>query len=176
MAYVTDFKKAPLENLLGLINSANNLGLRPADVALRNLKAEVAPEGKTYNTSVEIDLLTNEVQDDYAKFTYKRVDLGTLFSKIVAGFRQVDVPLNESGVPADATVLFAELLRKYGTAFTADDFTYDLKSPGVITLKAKDSNLMYIGQVDLVITASLAARVKYTILDGFVVPVTEPAV
>lgn len=176
MAYVTDFKKAPLENLLGMINEANNLGLVPGDVALRNLQAEVAPEGKTYNTSVEIDLLTNEVIDDFAKFTYKRVDLGTLFSLITPTVRQVDVPLNESGVPADATVLYAEMLRKFGTAFTTEDFTYDLKAPGVITVAAKASNLMYIGSVDVHIDASLAARVKYTILDGFVVPVEEPAV
>ena len=174
MAYVTDFKKAPLDNLLGLINEANNLGLVPASVALRNLQAEVAPEGKTYNTSVEIDLLTNEVVDDFAKFTYKRVDLGTLFSLIVPGFRQVDVPLNESGVPADPAVLYAELLRKYGTAFTEADFSYSLKAPGVITLTAKDTNLMYIGSVDLQITSSLESRVKYTILDGFVVPVQQP--
>ena len=69
MAYVTNFTKTPLEMLLGLINNDNNFSMVPADVAVRNLEVITqAPSGNPANTSIEIDLLTNEVTDDFATF------------------------------------------------------------------------------------------------------------
>jgi hypothetical protein len=84
MAYVTNFTKTPLEMLLGLLNNDNNFSLVPDDVAVRNItEITKAPSGKYYNTSIEIDLLTNEVTDDFATFYYNRVDLAHLFSLFV---------------------------------------------------------------------------------------------
>ena len=172
MAYVTDFSKKPLPNLLGLINEANNLGLTEADVALRGLAPATPVEGSglSYNTSVEIDVITNEVQDDYVAFTYTRVDVGVLFSLVVPAVREVDVPLNESGVPADTAVLWAEIQRKYHVNFDDENFDVALVSPGVISITAKATSVMYIGTFNLNIGSSLESRVQYTILDGFVVP------
>ena len=124
MAYVTDFTKTPKLMLIGLINNDNNFGLTEADVVFRNLTIEPTPVGKTYNTSVEVELMTDEVVDDYVKFFYKRVDLAELFSLIEPKFREVDVPLDPvTRLPVVDAVFVAELLRKFGVAFNADDFT-----------------------------------------------------
>ena len=173
MAYVTDFTKTPKLMLIGLINNDNNFGLVEADVAFRNLQTEVTPDGKTYNTSVEVDLLTDEVVDDFVKFFYKRVDLVELFSLIDPRFREVDVPLDDvTGLPSDNEVFVIELLRKFGVAFNADDFTWVLKPdfPGTLVLTATADNLAYTGEVDIDIEASLASRVDNTQLDGFYNP------
>lgn len=167
MAYVTNFTKRPVEMLLGLINTDNNFGLIESDVALKNLAPVATPEGKTYDTVVEIDLLTNEVQDDFVTFHYKRIALAELFSLVAPAVREVDVALNESGVPADGAVFYAEVLRKFGVAMTAADFDYNLKAPGVITISAKASNLAYTGSVDVAIVDSLVSRIANTLLDGF---------
>ena len=173
MAYITDFTKTPKLMLIGLINNDNNFGLVEADVAFRNLQTEVTPVGKTYNTSVEVDLLTDEVVDDFVKFFYKRVDLVELFSLIDPRFREVDVPLDDvTGLPSDNAVFVAELLRKFGVAFNAADFTWAEKAgvPGTLVLTAAASNLAYTGEVDIDIEASLASRVDNTQLEGFYNP------
>ena len=170
MAYVTDFTKTPKLMLIGLINNDNNFGLTEADVVFRNLTVEYTPEGKTYNTSVEVDLLTDEVVDDYVKFFYKRVDLVELFSQIDPKFREVDVPLDPvTRMPVDNDVFIAELLRKFGVAFNAEDFTWaqNVYSPGILVLSATAGNLAYTGSVEIDIEASLASRVITTQLDGF---------
>ena len=173
MAYVTDFTKTPKLMLIGLINNDNNFGLVEADVAFRNLQTEVTPAGKTYNTSVEVDLLTDDIVDDFVKFFYKRVDLVELFSLIDPRFREVDVPLDDvSGLPSDNDVFVAELLRKFGVAFNAADFSWALKAgaPGTLVLTAAADNLAYTGKVEIDIEASLASRVDNTQLDGFYNP------
>lgn len=171
MAYVTDFTKTPKLMLIGLINSDNNFGLTEDDVVFRNLTIEPTPEGKTYNTSVEVDLLTDEVVDDYVKFFYKRVDLVELFSLIDPKFREVDVPLDPvTRLPADNDVFVTELLRKFGVAFNAADFSWVVKAPGILTLAASAGNLAYTGEVDIDIEASLATRVATTQLKGFYDP------
>ena len=173
MAYVTDFTKTPKLMLIGLINNDNNFGLVEADVAFRNLQTVATPEGKTYNTSVEVDLLTDEVIDDYVTFFYKRVDLVELFSLIDPIFREVDVPLDDvTGLPVDNAVFVTELLRKFGVAFNAADFSWALKAgaPGTLVLIAAAGNLAYTGEVEIDIEASLATRVDNTQLDGFYNP------
>ena len=176
MAYVTNFTKTPLEMLLGLLNNDNNFSLVPADVAVRNLEVITqAPSGNDANTSIEIDLLTNEVQDDYAKFYYNRIDLTYLFSLIEPSVRQVDVPVDEYGMPVDNNVFITELLRKYGVAFNTNDFAVYSKyansgleaDKGILLLVADASNVAYFGAVEIDVVASLAARLATTQLDGF---------
>ncbi len=171
--YVTDMTKRPVEMLLGLLNNDNNLGLVEADVDIQQLQAAVPPEGKTYNTSVDIDLLSlpSEVTGDFVTFFYTRVDLATLFSEINPQFREVDVPLQENGLPVDNDVLFAEILRKFGVKMEAADFTVALKETGVLTITATATNLAYIGAFDIAVANSLASRVKVVQLDGFEAPV-----
>lgn len=173
MAYVTDFTKSPKLMLIGLINNDNNFGLTEADVEFRNLTAVATPEGKTYNTTVEVDLLTDEVVDDFVTFYYKRVDLVELFSLIDPKFREVDVPVDPvTRLPVDNAVFVAELLRKFGVAFNAADFTWAQKVdfPGTLVLSATAGNLAYTGSVEIDIEASLASRVATTQLDGFYDP------
>lgn len=172
MPYVTDMTKKPVEMLLGLINADNNFGLVEADVAIRNLTVITPPEGKTYNTSVEVDLLTDEVQDEYVEFKYKRISLEELFSLIDPKFREVDVPVAPTGLPVDNQAFITELLRKFGVAFNTTDFSWVMKdgSTSIIELAASAGNLAYTGSVEIDVEASLATRVDNTLLDGFFAP------
>ena len=165
--YITDLTKSPIENLVGLVNAQNNFGYTVAELAVRNLAAVVPPEGHTYNTTVELDPLTNEVDGDYVAFHYRRMDLDTLFSQVTPAIHQALVPLDETGVPASAEGFYAEVLRKYGVNMNTTDFTFVKKSAGVITVSATDSNVAYIGSVDFAINSSLAARVATVKLSGF---------
>ncbi len=180
MAYVTNFTKTPLEMLLGLINNDNNFSLVPADVAVRNVAVITqAPSGNPYNTSIEVDLLTNEVTDDFVTFYYNRIDLPTLFSLIDPAIRQVDIPVRAvTGLPVNNEAFVAELMRKYGVAFNATDFTLATKyattgieaDKAILVLTAAASNVAYFGTVEIDVVASLAARVETTQLDGFYDP------
>lgn len=184
VTYFTNFTKTPLEMLLGLLNNDNNFSLTPDDVAVRNVAVIThAPSGKPYNTSIEIDLLTNEVTDDFATFYYNRVDLVTLFSLIDPKIRQVDVPTDPvTGLPTDYAVFTAELLRKFGVAFNPVDFDFTTKyattgieaDKAILVITANDENVSYIGSVEVDVLASLdslATRVATTQLDGFYAPV-----
>ena len=180
MAYVTNFTKTPLEMLLGLLNNDNNFSLVPDDVAVRNItEITKGSSGNYYNTSIEIDLLTNEVTDDFATFYYNRIDLTYLFSLIDPSVRQVDVPVDANGLPTDYDVFTAELLRKFGVAFNPVDFDFTTKyattgieaDKAILVITANDKNVSYIGSVEVDVLASLATRVATTQLDGFYAPV-----
>lgn len=174
--YVTDMTKKPIEMVLGLLNNDNNLGLVEADVELKGLTVVETPEGKIFNTSIDIDLLTmpSEVVGDFVTFFYKRVDLTELFGDISANFREVDVPLNENGLPVDNAVFYAEALRKFGVAMTDEDFEITKKANGVLTVTAKATNIAYLNSFDIAVIDSLASRVAITQLVGFEAPTPAP--
>jgi len=171
MAYVTDMTKRPVEMLLGLINADNGLGIVESEVEILAPVVQAA-DADGRNTTVDIDLsvLPSEVEDDFVTFSYERIELATLFGECNPSFREVDVPLNVNGVPADAAVFYAEIERKFGVAFTTADYDYSLKSAGVVTIAAKATNLAYIGTFDINVSSSLVARVATTTLDGFEAP------
>lgn len=171
MAYITDMTKTPIQMLLGLINADNDFGLLPVEVnALAPVITVADVDGR--NTKIDIDLLVipSEVEGDFVEFKYERIDLGTLFSQAGASFREVDVPLNVNGVPADASVFYAEILRKFGVAMNTTDFAYSLKAAGVITITANVANVAYIGSFDITVGNSLQTRVATKVLDGFEIP------
>ncbi|AQT27971.1 hypothetical protein pVa21_029 [Vibrio phage pVa-21] len=171
MAYVTDMTKRPVEMLLGLINADNNLGLVEADVEILAPQTQAADvDGRNTNVQIDLEVLPSEVQDDFVTFEYERIDLATLFGAIAPEFREVDVPLNENGVPAVAADFYAEILRKFGVAMNETDFSYALKSAGVITITAAAGNLAYIGSFDIAVQSSLETRVATTVLNGFTAP------
>lgn len=180
--YVTDMTKTPVQMLLGLVNVSNDLGLKPEDVQIKPpvVIADAAPEevlndkGETVtitrNTSIQIDLLTDEVENEFVDFKYQRVDLGVLFSQIAPNFREVDIPLNDNGVPAVAADFFAEVQRKFGVAMTEADFAYELAGADQIRVTAKPENYAYIGEVVIDVVNSLVTRVAKTTLEGFEKP------
>ena len=197
--YTPDFSKSPLELLLGLINVDNNFGLTATDIALKDLTVLETPVQKTVtlddlstvtidlDTSISIDLLTNEVQDDFTEFKYRRIDLATLFSAVNPYVREVDVPLDESGVPQDVNVFLAEFQRRYGVAINTADFDIGLESVSgggvdnqyykyTLSITAKASNLAYVGKITVPVVASLASRVATVELDGFSSTSIAPAV
>lgn len=171
MAYVTDMTKRPVEMLLGLINADNNLGLVESDVEILAPQTQAADaEGRNTNVQIDLEVLPSEVQDDFVTFEYERIDLAALFGDISPEFREVDVPLNENGVPADSAVFWPEVQRKFGVAMNDADFEYALKSAGIVTISAKAGNLAYIGSFDIAVQSSLETRVATTVLNGFEAP------
>jgi len=186
MAHIVDKTKTPLQMLLSQINADNNFSLTEADVALRNLTAlettvpkevvlDSGPVTIQLDTTVEIDLLTDEVVDDFVTFTYRRVNLADYFSLVTPEVRVVDVELDEAGAPVDQDALFAEILRKYKIAATAADFDISVPEGGKLRMAAKASNLGYTGQFDITVQDSLAGRLLVKLLDGFYKPEVAPA-
>lgn len=180
MAHIVDKTKTPLQMLLSQINADNNFSLTEADVKLRALtvlettvpKEVVLDSGPVtiqLDTSVEIDLLTDEVVDDYVKFTYRRTNLVEYFSLVTPEVRIVDVELDVNGAPVDQDALFAEILRKYKIAVTAADFDVTVES-GKLRVAAKASNVGYTGQFDITVQDSLSGRILVKLLDGFYKP------
>ncbi|MGL6164106.1 MAG: hypothetical protein ACRC04_07105 [Aeromonas veronii] len=185
MAHIVDKTKTPLQMLLSQINADNNFSLTEADVKLRALTAlevtvpkevvlESGPVTIQLDTTIEIDLLTDEVVDDFVKFTYRRVDLANYFSLIEPEIRSIDVELDEHGVPVDQDALFAEILRKYKIAGTPADFDITVPEAGKLRVAAKASNIAYTKQFDIVVLDSLTGRVLVKLLDGFWKPEVAP--
>ena len=173
------YNKTPAENLVGLINQQNNKGYVVADLSI---KAPVVLDTATANgnlTEVSIDLLNmpSEVDGDWVEFQYSRMSLTEVFSLVTAGgetvFREVDVPLDESGFPVDLDVFRAEILRKYSFLITAEDYDITLKQKGQIEIAAKAGNLAYIESFVMNVVDSLVTRVVNTTLVGFTADATE---
>lgn len=175
-AYTPDFTKTPAELILGLVNHDNNKGYLVADVEMLEPTVQT-PDADGRDTYIDIDLEVDpsEQEDDFVRFFYERVSLSTLFSLVNPNFREVDVPLNDNGLPVDAATFYAEILRKFGVAMTETDFEYALKSANVITVKAKATNVAYTGEFDIAVANSLATRIVNTVLNGFEAPAKEPA-
>lgn len=167
----------PVAMLLSLINKSNNISLTEADV---NIKAPTAIENPTAedvtvdgtvisvtrNTSVDIDVLSDEVQDSFVTFTYERVDLAHLFSAITPTLLEVDVA-TEGAVSTEQVI--AEVLRKFKVLTSTEEFSFTVTKTQVI-ITAKETNLAFIGAVTVAIEASLASRLVITDLDGFELP------
>lgn len=158
----------PRQMLSSLINSTNGTSLNPADFQLRNLQVVT---GQAWDTSVELDITSDDVSDNYVELTYTRIDLPTLFSVIQPSIRQVDVPM-DNGMPVDIAAFWAELQRKYqvnfgDTAHVENMFEATKGAPGIIVVTAAANNVAYTGAVDVSVGSSLAARVSNVILDGF---------
>lgn len=185
MAHIVDKTKTPLQMLLSQINADNNFSLTEADVQLRALTAlevtvpkevvlDTGPVTIQLDTTIEIDLLTDEVVDDYVKFTYRRTSLPEYFSLVTPEVRVVDVELDVSGAPVDQAVLFAEILRKYKIAVTAADFDVSVPEGGKLRIAAKATNVGYTGQFDITVQDSLSGRLLVKLLDGFYKPEAAP--
>lgn len=172
MAYVTDFTKTPVQMLLGLINSDNNKGYLESDCEILAPVALGTPDEGGRDTSIQIDLetLPSEVQDDFVTFFYERVALDVLFGEIAPTFREVDVELNENGLPVSASDFYNEIFRKFGVRMNETDFEYTLAEAGVITVAAVATNVAYKGNFDIAVQSSMVSRVQTTELDGFVAP------
>lgn len=171
--HVVPMNIEPVQMLLNSINIANNLHLGLADVNIREPQVittepvEVTIDECTHtinrNTSVQIDVLTDEVQDDFVTFKYERISLTKLFSACNPIIREVDI--KESGSVAIATVV-AEILRKYKLMAKEADFSYTI-TDNQIVLTAKATNLAYIDAATITVERSLLSRVMVTDLNGF---------
>lgn len=167
--------------LLALINQQNNLAFTDADVNIRPPQVIASPveEQETVNgvqvtvrrdTSVEVDVLTDEVQDDFVTFTYERISLTKLFSVCNPVIREVDIKA-DGVVPVSAVV--AEVLRKYGLKASEDEFSYTI-TQNQIVLTAKATNWAYTATATIDIEQSLLTRLAVTLLNGFEIPTEDP--
>lgn len=180
--YTPQFQLSALENVVGLINQQNNTGFALADMNVKPLVVLDQPSANGGDTQIEIDLTKapSEVDGDWVAFQYKRMSLTEIFSLVTAAgknvFREVDVAIGEDGLPEDQAAFFAEILRKYNFALTAEDFTLSLKSKGIIEITAKPENYAYTGSFEMGIFDSLATRVGKKVLAGFTAALTTPHV
>lgn len=183
-SYFTVFNIEPVKMLLGLINNNNNLSLTEASVKIKPpVVIANAPEVEathngaivkiTRNTSVDIDVLTDEVAEDFVTFKYQRVDLATLFSLIEPSFLETSVDVGADGLISEAnlTKFYDEIKRKYGVLLNSTDFTQSATAnENTITISAVATNLAYTGSVVIHYTPTLPKRVLNKVLDGFTNP------
>lgn len=168
---------APKEMLLAAINTQNNISLTENDV---NIKQPQVIEGATEedatldgvpvkitrNTSVDIDVLSDEVKDDFVTFKYQRVSLSKLFSQCDPMIREVDV--KKEGTVSVGDVV-SEILRKYKVLTSDADFDFTI-TQNQIALIAKPTNLAFIDRVNFTVEQSLLSRISLVELDGFKLP------
>lgn len=173
VVYAPDFKKTPLEITLGLINHDNNKGYTEADVNWRAVTALLDGDASGKNTSLELDLLKapSEVDGDWVKFWFNRVDLSVLFSAIVTGglnnLKEITVILNDGQL--DVPAFIAEVMRKYSIALNVTDFEITMPTSTRIEVKAVPGNYAFIGMVAFSVDSSLETRVVIKDLEGFLI-------
>lgn len=175
----TDMKVKPLAMLLRQINLDNNVALTEEQVQLRALTVldPVEPQviqvqGESYtinrNTSVELDILTDEVQDDFVKLKYQRISLAHLFSRITPSLFELDVLKEGELSPVD---VWNALLAKYEILGNDTDFVLTANADKTqLTLVAKPENFAYTEQVVFIVDPSLSTRIPTKLLDGFEIP------
>ena len=180
-SYVADFSVKPEFMILSLINSANNLSLTEATVKFRGpvaisspIEETVSHNGQdiqlTRNTTLDLDVLTDEVAEDYVTFKYARVDLAKLFSLCNPSFLETSVPVGDDGLPVEMPAFIAELKRKFLIQLTEKDFTFTSVDATHIKIAANAENLAYIGEFDISFTPVLTKRAATIELDGFSAP------
>lgn len=172
-----NMKVTPVAMLLSTINTQNNISLTEADVKIKApqviadaVEEDAVLDGQpvkvTRNTSVEVDVLSDEVKDDFVTFKYQRISLTNLFSQVEPMIREVDVKKDGAVTVAD---VIAEILRKYSVLTSDLDFEYTI-TQNLITLIAKDTNLAFIDRVSFTVEQSLFTRINLVDLDGFEIP------
>ncbi len=140
MSYVVDHKKLPKQLLFELFKDANDLPFTIDDLTFANVSAS-SKEG--YGTKVEVRWSTNHDIIGKINVYYNRMDLATLFSLsgLTVFWNYLDP--DDRGIILNDKV-FAEITRRYGVVFTADDFDLSQTETGYL-LSAKETNLAYTG-------------------------------
>ena len=164
MSYVVDHKKLPKQLLFELFKDANDLPFTIDDLTFANVSAS-SKEG--YGTKVEVHWSTNHDIIGKINVYYNRMDLATLFS--LSGLTVIWIYLD----PADRGIIlndkvFAEITRRYGVVFTADDFDLSQTETGYL-LSAKETNLAYTGSqhIDVKIPNFFIKMKDPLIYDGY---------
>ena len=140
MSYVVDHKKLPKQLLFELFKDANDLPFTIDDLTFANVSAS-SKEG--YGTKVEVRWSTNHDIIGKINVYYNRMDLATLFSLSGLTVSWIYLDPADSGIILNDKV-FAEITRRYGVVFTADDFDLSQTETGYL-LSAKETNLAYTG-------------------------------
>ena len=162
MSYVVDHKKLPKQLLFELFKDANDLPFTVDDLTFANVSAS-SKEG--YGTKVEVRWSTNHDIIGKINVYYNRMDLATLFS--LSGLTVIEIYLDpaERGIILNDKV-FAEITRRYGVVFTADDFDLSQTETGYL-LSAKETNLAYTGSQHIDVYWSLETKIQQPVLNGF---------
>lgn len=165
---IPDMSRPPKAMLVSLINNDNNLNLTIDNVLLSNCKSitPVTSGGVTRNTSIDIDILNDELDNNFVTFKYARVDLGVLFSAITPMILETTVPIGIDGLPTDMPLFINEIKRKFKILFDEIDFTYAPAANSVV-VTAGVSNCAYTGSCTVNYMPVLNKRVATKLLDGF---------
>ena len=162
MPYVVDFKKQPKQLLFELFKEANDLPFSIDDLSFSNVSAS---QNLGFNSKADVRWASNHEVIGKINVYYNRMDLSNLFW--LSGLTVIEINLDS----ADGTLVlndkvFAEVERRYGVKFAADDFDLLHNDEGY-WLIAKESNLAYQGKQPVSVTWSLATRVRKPVLNGF---------
>lgn len=178
---MVDMKLTPLQMVIAEVNKANSLNIQISDVQPRGpqvlggaVEETVTVDGQQYqitrNTQLDIDLLSDEVKDNFVSIKYQRIDLGKLFSLCNPSLFELDIKEGNvaTGAYSNAQII-AKVLEKYEVAVDETDFIVTADHTNrKITIAAKETNVAYIGTVDITIDMSLVTRVATTELAGFI--------
>lgn len=137
----------PLEGLVKSVNSLNNLELVAADY---HFDTPVALQGGSGTNNTQITVTAKGVESPYdgsVTLTYRRLDLADIAKLITPTVRLYQ--------PKDTLDVAIGLNESYGFAFDADDIVVEdltlTDGEGVVTLRAVDGSIGWIGQVDITV-------------------------
>ncbi|QXO09537.1 hypothetical protein pEaSNUABM11_00113 [Erwinia phage pEa_SNUABM_11] len=168
-AYPVDFTKDTWTLLAGLINFENNFGYVTENVVWDKLKVLSGSTVTGANTSIDLDVLgePSEVVGDYVTFTYKRMNLATVWPS-PPRLTVTDVGLDRNTETIDIPTLIASLQDRFLFNETDYSFTFEYLKKR-ITVKALDTNVAYLGTLQFTVDfgLGLADLVKVTRLNGF---------
>lgn len=167
----------PMELLVGLINTNNNLSLGVNQLKFKDLTPiqnptteQVEVNGQQVNitrdTAVMVDVLTDDVVDDFVTFKYQRINLSVLFSACTPTLLETNVAIGSNGLPVDDAVFFAEVLRKFKVNLNAVDFELSAQT-NAVRVTAKVNNLAYTGYADIDYIPVLSKQLSNNLLNGF---------
>lgn len=168
-AYPVDFTKDTWSLLIGLINFENNFMHTSDEFAWDNLKALTGPTVQGGNTSIDLDLLASpsEVVGDYVTFTYKRMNLATVWNG-TPHLSASEVGLDRVAQTIDVPTLIASLADRFYLNQTDYAYAFDYLRKR-ITITALSGNVAYTGTLQLLVDfgLGLAELVTVTHLNGF---------
>lgn len=155
MAFVPDFTQPGEDQLLAMINDANNKSYTFSDIEFDPPLPTEA--GVTENTLCNVRAIPGSGLKGSVTVYYNRLDLETLFT----GY--LDIPVDPT---TDLVVILDAILDKYGINFTASDVSYTATDTAQGILTAEVGSFLLTGQVDLYMTGAQIPEETLLAFDG----------
>lgn len=175
---MVDMTLSPIAMLRALVIQENNLPVPPENITFTapspvdGATEEVVDIGGT-NYTITRNTATNAKVTGYADFIdssvpikYQRITLAKLFSEVRPSLFELDI-LTDADVLSPQQV-WDSILAKYKMLCEDSTFSIVMNAEKTqLTLTALDTNLAYIGTVNIFIDPALRTRISNKLLDGF---------